>query len=115
MLVLVINKLLKFVFEVLVQYGIVDFFVDVIGGDMFLIKKFDLMVFNWLLDKYQMIVSDMLMVGDFKNDILVVKNVGCFLFGLIYGYNYGEFIFDLKLDYVVDCIDQLFDLVLVFV
>lgn len=69
------------------------------------------MALNWLLDKHQMTASDMLMVGDSKNDILAAKNAGCFSFGLTYGYNHGEPISDSKPDYVADCIDQLLDLV----
>lgn len=110
-LALVTNKPSKFVPEVLAQHGIADFFADVIGGDTFPIKKPDPMALNWLLDKHQMTASDMLMVGDSKNDILAAKNAGCFSFGLTYGYNHGEPISDSKPDYVADCIDQLLDLV----
>ncbi|MDE1313063.1 phosphoglycolate phosphatase [Vibrio aestuarianus] len=112
-LALVTNKPSKFVPDVLEQHGIADFFADVIGGDTFPIKKPDPMALNWLLDKHQMTASDMLMVGDSKNDILAAKNAGCFSFGLTYGYNHGEPISDSKPDYVADCIDQLLDVVAV--
>lgn len=55
------------------------------------------------------------MVGDLKNDILVVKNVGCYFFGLIYGYNYGELIVNVELDFVFDDIGMLFEVVFVLV
>lgn len=49
-----------------------------------------------------MMLEQMFFVGDLCNDIQVVKVVGCFLVGLIYGYNYGEVIVFSELDVIYD-------------
>ncbi|ENF8749710.1 phosphoglycolate phosphatase [Vibrio fluvialis] len=112
-LALVTNKPSKFVPHVLTQHGIDGYFSDVIGGDTFPNKKPDPMALNWLLDKHQLSASEMLMVGDSKNDILAAKNAGCASFGLTYGYNHGEPIAASEPDVVADNIAQLLDVVLV--
>ncbi len=110
---LVTNKPSKFVPDVLVQHGIADYFVDVIGGDTFAERKPNPMALNWLLEKHQLNAAQMLMVGDSKNDILAAKNAGCASFGLTYGYNHGEPIANSNPDYVADSLAQLLDVVLV--
>ncbi|MBY8095655.1 phosphoglycolate phosphatase [Vibrio fluvialis] len=112
-LALVTNKPSKFVPHVLTQHCIDGYFSDVIGGDTFPNKKPDPMALNWLLDKHQLSASEMLMVGDSKNDILAAKNAGCASFGLTYGYNHGEPIAVSEPDVVADNIAQLLDVVLV--
>ncbi len=112
-LALVTNKPSKFVPHVLQQHNIAQYFTDVIGGDTFPNKKPDPMALNWLLEKHQVDASQMLMVGDSKNDILAAKNTGCASFGLTYGYNHGEPIANANPDFVADDIAQLLDVVAV--
>ncbi|ELY5145753.1 phosphoglycolate phosphatase [Vibrio vulnificus] len=112
-LALVTNKPSKFVPDVLQQHGIADYFVDVLGGDSFPEKKPNPIALNWLMKKHQIQPTEMLMVGDSKNDILVAKNAGCASFGLTYGYNHGEPIAASEPDFVADSLAQLLDVVLV--
>ncbi|ELP5902394.1 phosphoglycolate phosphatase [Vibrio vulnificus] len=112
-LALVTNKPSKFVPDVLQQHGIADYFVDVLGGDSFPEKKPNPIALNWLMEKHQIQPTEMLMVGDSKNDILAAKNAGCASFGLTYGYNHGEPISASKPDFVADSLAQLLDVVLV--
>lgn len=112
-LALVTNKPSKFVPHVLEQHNIAQFFTDVIGGDTFPNKKPDPMALNWLLEKHQVDASQMLMVGDSKNDILAAKNAGCVSFGLTYGYNHGEPIANAGPDFVADDIAQLLEVIAV--
>ncbi|HAS8402118.1 TPA: phosphoglycolate phosphatase [Vibrio vulnificus] len=112
-LALVTNKPSKFVPDVLQQHGIADYFVDVLGGDSFPEKKPNPIALNWLMEKHQIQPTEMLMVGDSKNDILAAKNAGCASFGLIYGYNHGEPIAASEPDFVADSLAQLLDVVLV--
>ncbi|AIL71859.1 phosphoglycolate phosphatase [Vibrio vulnificus] len=112
-LALVTNKPSKFVPDVLQQHGIADYFVDVLGGDSFLEKKPNPIALNWLMEKHQIQPTEMLMVGDSKNDILAAKNAGCASFGLTYGYNHGEPIAASEPDFVADSLAQLLDVVLV--
>ncbi|EOA6549709.1 phosphoglycolate phosphatase [Vibrio vulnificus] len=112
-LALVTNKPSKFVPDVLQQHGIADYFVDVLGGDSFPEKKPNPIALNWLMEKHQIQPTEMLMVGDSKNDILAAKNAGCASFGLTYGYNHGEPIAASEPDFVADSLAQLLDVVLV--
>lgn len=47
------------------------------------------------------------MVGDFKNDIVVVKVVNIKSIGFIYGYNYGESIVKYKFNWVFDDFEEI--------
>ncbi len=110
---IVTNKPSKFVPHILEQHGIAQYFVDVLGGDAFPEKKPDPVALNWLMDKHQLKPSDMLMVGDSKNDILAAKNAGCASFGLTYGYNHGEPISASNPDFVADQLAELLEIVAV--
>ncbi|MGR5152089.1 phosphoglycolate phosphatase [Photobacterium swingsii] len=99
---IVTNKPAQFVPHLLAQHGISDYFVDVIGGDTFPLKKPDPFALNWLLDKHQLASSQMLMVGDSRNDILAAKAASCYVVGLTYGYNYGQPISASEPDIVLD-------------
>ncbi len=110
---IVTNKPSKFVPHILEQHGIEKYFVDVLGGDAFPEKKPNPVALNWLMDKHQLQPSDMLMVGDSKNDILAAKNAGCTSFGLTYGYNHGEPISASNPDFVADQLAELLEIVAV--
>ncbi|AUI87160.1 phosphoglycolate phosphatase [Vibrio azureus] len=110
---LVTNKPSKFVPEILEQHGIASYFVDVLGGDAFAEKKPNPVALNWLMEKHHIQSSEMLMVGDSKNDILAAKNAGCLSFGLTYGYNHGEPIAQSNPDFVADSLKELLDIVAV--
>ena len=101
-LALVTNKPAQFVPELLEQHQLAHLFVDVIGGDTFVEKKPNPFALNWLLDKHQLTPSEMLMVGDSRNDIQAAQAAGCHSFGLTYGYNHGEPIADSQPDVVSD-------------
>lgn len=108
---IVTNKPAQFVPHLLAQHGIADYFVDVIGGDTFPLKKPDPFALNWLLDKHQLSASEMLMVGDSRNDILAAKAAACYVVGLTYGYNYGQPISASDPDIVLDHFSQLVEVV----
>ncbi len=110
---IVTNKPSKFVPHILEQHGIAKYFVDVLGGDAFPEKKPSPVALNWLINKHQLQPSDMLMVGDSKNDILAAKNAGCASFGLTYGYNHGEPISASHPDVVADQLSELLEIVAV--
>ncbi|WP_114767326.1 phosphoglycolate phosphatase [Vibrio rhodolitus] len=112
-LALVTNKPSKFVPDVLAQHNIADFFSDVLGGDAFPERKPNPVALNCLMEKHGCTPSEMLMVGDSKNDILAAKNAGCRSFALTYGYNHGEPISASKPDFVADNIAQLLEVIAV--
>jgi len=108
---IVTNKPSQFVPHLLEQHGIRDYFVDVIGGDTFPRKKPDPFALHWLMEKHQLAASEMLMVGDSRNDILAAKAATCYVVGLTYGYNYGQPISDSDPDIVLDHFSQLAEVV----
>ncbi|CAM2993124.1 phosphoglycolate phosphatase [Vibrio mytili] len=112
-LAIVTNKPSKFVPDILEQHGIAKYFVDVLGGDAFPEKKPNPVALNWLMEKHKVQPSQMLMVGDSKNDILAAKNAGVASFGLTYGYNHGEPISASNPDVVADRLSELLEVVAV--
>ena len=108
---IVTNKPAQFVPHLLEEHGIADFFVDVIGGDTFPLKKPDPYALNWLLDKHQLTAEKMLMVGDSRNDILAAQAASCYVVGLTYGYNYGQPISESNPDIVLDHFSHLAEVV----
>ncbi|WP_299016848.1 phosphoglycolate phosphatase [uncultured Photobacterium sp.] len=108
---IVTNKPSQFVPHLLEQHDIADYFVDVIGGDTFPQKKPDPFALHWLMEKHQLAASEMLMVGDSRNDILAGKAATCYVVGLTYGYNYGQPISASDPDIVLDHFSQLAEVV----
>lgn len=108
---IVTNKPAQFVPELLAQHGIAEYFVDVIGGDTFPLKKPDPYALHWLMEKHCLAASELLMVGDSRNDILAAKAATCYVVGLTYGYNYGQPISASDPDIVLDHFSQLAEVV----
>ncbi|HIF9189224.1 TPA: phosphoglycolate phosphatase [Photobacterium damselae] len=105
----VTNKPSQFVPGILQEYGIAPFFVDVIGGDTFELKKPDPFALHWLMEKHQLAANELLMVGDSRNDILAAKAATSPSVGLTYGYNYGVPISTSEPTIVLDHFNQLTD------
>ncbi|MBD8513206.1 phosphoglycolate phosphatase [Photobacterium sp. WH77] len=108
---IVTNKPSQFVPHILEEYGISQYFTDVIGGDTFPKKKPDPYALHWLMEKHCLSCSEMLMVGDSRNDVLAAQAASCYVVGLTYGYNYGLPISDSHPDRVLDQFSQLLDVV----
>lgn len=89
-LAIVTNKPYRFVPEILKRYNIDGYFDLVLGGDSLDKKKPDPLPLNHILSKWELDKSELLMVGDSKNDIFAAKSAGVASIGLTYGYNYGE-------------------------
>ncbi|UTV27964.1 phosphoglycolate phosphatase [Photobacterium atrarenae] len=108
---IVTNKPAQFLPHLLAQHGIAEYFVDVIGGDTFPLKKPDPYALHWLMEKHCLAASELLMVGDSRNDILAAKAAACYVVGLTYGYNYGQPISASDPDIVLDHFSQLAEVV----
>ncbi|MGI2067331.1 phosphoglycolate phosphatase [Shewanella sp. MF08487] len=89
-LAVVTNKPYRFTLPLLNAFGINDFFSLVLGGDTLAKMKPDPLPLQHVLREWQLEKSQLLMVGDSKNDILAAKAAGIASIGLTYGYNYGE-------------------------
>lgn len=89
-LALVTNKPTPFVAPLLAALGINDFFSLIIGGDDVVEKKPHPAPLYLVFGKLGLRASEVLFVGDSRNDIQAAQAAGCPSVGLTYGYNYGE-------------------------
>ena len=89
-LAIVTNKPYRFTVPLLEAFALAPYFTQVLGGDSLDAMKPDPLPLQHLLDEWQLDKSELLMVGDSKNDILAAKGAGIASIGLTYGYNYGE-------------------------
>jgi phosphoglycolate phosphatase len=89
-LAVVTNKPYRFTVPLLTAFGLDGLFTEVLGGDSLAKMKPDPMPLQHLLQQWQLDESQLLMVGDSKNDILAAKAANVMSIGLTYGYNYGE-------------------------
>lgn len=89
-LAIITNKPSKFVAPVLQALGIADYFSLVIGGDDVQQKKPHPAPLYLALSHFGLLASQLLFVGDSRNDILAARAAECPCIGMSYGYNYGE-------------------------
>ena len=89
-LAIVTNKPYRFIEPLLTAFNIKAHFSLILGGDSLEKKKPDPMPLNHILTEWHLEKSQLLMVGDSKNDIFAAKSAGVASIGLTYGYNYGE-------------------------
>nr|WP_239480495.1 phosphoglycolate phosphatase [Parashewanella hymeniacidonis] len=89
-LAIVTNKPYRFVPDMLEAYGIDVYFELVLGGDSLEKCKPDPLPLNHIISEWNLEKTQLLMVGDSKNDIFAAKSAGVASIGLTYGYNYGE-------------------------
>ncbi|MGB6135428.1 MAG: phosphoglycolate phosphatase [Shewanella sp.] len=89
-LAIVTNKPYRFTVPLLTAFGLDGLFSEVLGGDSLAKMKPDPMPLQHLLQQWQLDTTQLLMVGDSKNDILAAKAANVMSIGLTYGYNYGE-------------------------
>lgn len=87
---LVTNKPTQFVRPLLNSLGILDYFSVIIGGDDVVEKKPHPAPIYLVLGQLGLRASELIFVGDSRNDIQAAQAAGCPTIGLSYGYNYGE-------------------------
>ncbi|MCG8709669.1 phosphoglycolate phosphatase [Brenneria sp. 4F2] len=86
----VTNKPTPFVAPLLASLGIDAYFSLIIGGDDVIAKKPHPAPLYLVLGKLGLRASELLFVGDSRNDIQASQAAGCPCVGMTYGYNYGE-------------------------
>lgn len=101
-LALVTNKPKKFIAPIVKAFKIESFFSLFIGGDSLKEKKPSPLPLNHVCKTLNVDVSECIMVGDSKNDIVAANAAGMRSVGLTYGYNYGEDIGAHSPDWVFD-------------
>ncbi|KHS64657.1 phosphoglycolate phosphatase [Pectobacterium brasiliense] len=98
----VTNKPTPFVAPLLAGLGIGDYFSLIIGGDDVIVKKPHPAPLYLVLGKLGLRASELLFVGDSRNDMQAAQAAGCRSVGMTYGYNYGEAIELSQPDVVLD-------------
>jgi phosphoglycolate phosphatase len=101
-LAIVTNKPERFVPPILEGLGLHGLFELIIGGDTLAKRKPDPLPIEHACKVLGVDVSNCLMVGDSKNDILAAKAAAMQSVGLTYGYNYGESIAIYEPEWVLD-------------
>ncbi|MGV8927012.1 MAG: phosphoglycolate phosphatase [Ewingella sp.] len=99
---LITNKPTPFVAPLLNSLDIEEYFSMVIGGDDVVQKKPHPTPMYLMLAKLGLRASELVFVGDSRNDIQAAQAAGCRCVGLTYGYNYGESIALSKPDRVLE-------------
>ena len=106
-LAIVTNKPTPFVAPLLQSLGIARYFSLVIGADDVAAKKPHPAPLFMVLGKFGLLPSELLFVGDSRNDILAAKAAGAPCVGMTYGYNYGEPITTSQPDITLDHFNDL--------
>ena len=109
-IVLVTNKAEQFLPSLLDYFGIKRCFDLLLGGDTLAKNKPDPMQVNYACEQFNVDKSQVVMVGDSRNDILAGQNAQVKTIALTYGYNYGEPIADINPDYIINHFDELLTL-----
>ncbi|WP_147200125.1 phosphoglycolate phosphatase [Pantoea sp. MBD-2R] len=104
---IVTNKPTPFVAPLLQSLGIDSYFSLIIGGDDVAAKKPHPAPLFMVLGKFGLLPSELLFIGDSRNDIQAAQAAGTPCVGLSYGYNYGEPIANSNPDLVLDHFNDL--------
>ncbi len=96
------NKPYEFILPILKALKINHFFKLCVGAGSVEKKKPDPMMLTFICDKLEMAISDCIMIGDSKNDIISSNTIGMENIGVTYGYNYSENISTYNPNAIVD-------------
>ncbi len=109
-LALVTNKPYDFIEPLLKGLGLMGLFELTIGGDSLSRRKPDPLPLLHVCERLNVSVSQCLMVGDSKNDILAAKAANMQSIGVTYGYNYDESISLYQPSSIIDDFSEILDL-----
>lgn len=85
-LAVITNKPERFTLPLLQELGLGDIFEVVVSGDSLATRKPDAAPLLHVMEKMGVSVSEFLMVGDSKNDVLAARAAGCQVAFVSYGY-----------------------------
>ena len=116
-LALVTNKPSEFIRPILDKLKFFDnqggeIFDIILGGDALPQKKPDPAPLKHVCNQLHAKLSNCVMVGDSKNDILAAKNAGMNSIGVVYGYNYGESIENYKPDVICQSFEHIISILI---
>ena len=105
-LVLLTNKPIQFVPELLINMGIANLFALVLGGDSLEQKKPHPLPLLHTMETLNVNSAQCLMVGDSRSDIVCAQQAGIDSVALLQGYNQGIDLASLEPTYVFDTIES---------
>lgn len=105
-LVLLTNKPIQFVPELLIKMGVAHLFALVLGGDSLAQKKPHPLPLFHIMETLNVNSSQCLMVGDSRSDIVCAQQAGVDSVALLQGYNQGIDLATLEPTYVFDTIES---------
>ncbi|PPC87662.1 MAG: phosphoglycolate phosphatase [Methylotenera sp.] len=100
------NKPTAFTIPLLEKSGLLPYFDVVVAGDTLQRKKPDPDQIFFVCEKFSILQSDAVLIGDSKTDIAAARSAGCRIFAVPYGYNQG---YSIDIDTVDALIPQLID------
>lgn len=109
-LAILTNKPHRFVSPILKKFEILELFSIIIGADSLPTKKPNPEPILYICKKLNFKLTNTLMVGDSKNDILCANNAGVASIAVNYGYNYDENISDYNPSIVIDDFTEILNL-----
>ena len=109
-LALVTNKPYDFIEPLLEGLALSGLFEFCLGGDSLAKKKPDPLPLLTVCERLSVDVTECVMVGDSKNDILAANAANMQSIGVTYGYNYNESITVFEPDSVVDDLSEIIEL-----
>lgn len=93
--------------QILDDLAMSEYFVDVIGGDRFELRKPDPIQLLYCVGQFAENITECLMIGDSINDIEAARRAGMDCIAVSYGYNHGEDIQDCQPQQVVANLTEL--------
>ncbi|HPC35446.1 MAG TPA: phosphoglycolate phosphatase, partial [Candidatus Marinimicrobia bacterium] len=106
-LVVISNKSHNFCLQILKQLDIEQYFQLIIGGDLLPARKPDPGQLLYVMQKFNLTASQILIVGDSENDILAAHSIGAPVVVVKYGYRAPESLQKYHPDYVIDNFSEL--------
>jgi len=107
---IVTNKPIAFVAPILKGLGLDGLFELILGGDSLAVKKPEPLPLLHSCEQLGFSISEALMIGDSKNDIVAANAANMESVGVTYGYNYGENINTFSPTLVIDDFQDLVSL-----
>jgi len=98
----VTNKPHRFAVGLLGQYGLLDYFNVVLGGDSVARKKPDPLPMLTACEALQVAPQAAVAIGDSENDALAGRSAGMSTLTVPYGYNHGQSVQTIKSDGIVE-------------
>lgn len=111
-LFVVSNKLETFSKKLLMELGISDFFLEIIGGDSFEHKKPHPQSILNLTDKYNISIQNSIFIGDSENDYLASKAAGLKMAWVSFGYKDETILKKITPDFIFDKIRYILNVTL---